>query len=318
VTGALGHIGSRLIREIPRVLPEAEIDMIDSMLTQRYPSLFNLPQEGRYRFIEGDVLKYDLDRLFDGAGVVVHLAAITDATGSFVIRERVEKENYGATERVAYACLKTSASLISFSSTSVYGTQKDVVDEDCPESDLRPQSPYAETKLREEKLVRRLASEQGLRATLFRFGTIFGISPGMRFHTAVNKFCWQAVLGQPITVWRTAYHQKRPYLDLGDAVRAILFVIQKGIFEGDIYNVLTLNATVSDIVTAIRKNISELKIEFVDAEIMNQLSFHVSSDKFRRLGFETSGDLETGIGETIHLLQQSNSCQIPLFPPLEN
>jgi nucleoside-diphosphate-sugar epimerase len=128
----------------------------------------------------------------------------------------------------------------------------------------------------------------------------------MRFHTAVNKFCWQAVLGQPITVWRTAYHQKRPYLDLGDAVRAILFVVEKGIFNGEIYNVLTLNATVSDIVTAIRKNISELKIEFVDAEIMNQLSFHVSSDQFRRLGFESSGDLETGIGETIHLLRQSN------------
>ena len=34
----------------------------------------------------------------------------------------------------------------------------------------------------------------------------------MRFHTAVNKSCWQAVMGQPLTVWETAYGQKRTYL----------------------------------------------------------------------------------------------------------
>jgi len=308
VTGALGHIGSRLIREIPFAFPDSEIFMIDSMLTQRYPSLFNLPQEGRYRFIEGDVLDYDLGRLFEGAGVVIHLAAITDATGSFAIREKVEKQNYGATERVAQACLKTDSPLISFSSTSVYGTQKEVVDEDCPESDLRPQSPYAETKLREERLLKGMSAEKGLRATLLRFGTIFGISPGIRFHTAVNKFCWQAALGQPITVWRTAFHQRRPYLDLDDAVRAILWVIQREIFEGDVYNVLTLNATVSDIVTLIQKYIKDLRIEYVDSVIMNQLSFEVSCEKFQRLGFEPKGDLEKGVGDTLHLLGQSNHC----------
>ena len=30
----------------------------------------------------------------------------------------------------------------------------------------------------------------------------------MRFHTAINKFCWQAVLGQPLTVWTTAKNQQ--------------------------------------------------------------------------------------------------------------
>ena len=76
----------------------------------------------------------------------------------------------------------------------------------------------------------------------------------MRFHTAVNKFCWQAVMGQPITVWNTAYDQKRPYLDLFDASRAIAFIIENNIFDGRIYNVLTQNFTVRQVVDS---NISE-------------------------------------------------------------
>src|ERR1700704_5984440 len=70
-------------------------------------------------------------------------------------------------------------------------------------------------------------SAQGLRCVIFRFGTIAGASIGMRFHTAVNKFAWQACLGIPITVWRTALHQKRPYLSLRDAVRALAFVLAR-------------------------------------------------------------------------------------------
>ncbi|MCP4185049.1 MAG: SDR family NAD-dependent epimerase/dehydratase, partial [Hyphomicrobiales bacterium] len=45
VTGALGHIGSRLARQIPATFPGAEIVLIDNMATQRYCSLFNLPDE---------------------------------------------------------------------------------------------------------------------------------------------------------------------------------------------------------------------------------------------------------------------------------
>ncbi len=79
-------------------------------------------------------------------------------------------------------------------------------------------------------------------------GTIFGPSIGMRFHTAVNQFCWRAVAGQPLEVWTTASHQFRPYLDLSDAVRAMIFVLRRGQFDGRVYNVLTLNATVTHVV----------------------------------------------------------------------
>ena len=82
VTGALGHIGSSLIRAFPIYFPGAEIVLIDNLVTQRFASLFNLPAIGRYRFHEADVREADLRRLFEGAHVVVHLAATTDAAGT--------------------------------------------------------------------------------------------------------------------------------------------------------------------------------------------------------------------------------------------
>ena len=302
VTGALGHIGSRLIRELPTSFPDAKILLLDDLSTQRYCSLFDLPRSAKFEFIEADILKTDLVPLFAGARAVIHLAAITNAAASFEIAEQVERVNFTGTGRVAEACVTAQAPLMFLSTTSVYGTQSDVVDEACPVSDLEPQSPYAESKLKSEQLLQKLAAEAGLRHVILRLGTIFGTSIGMRFHTAINKFCWQAVVGHPITVWRTALDQKRPYLDLMDCVAAIDFVLQKDLFDGKIYNVLTVNATVREIVELISRQVKNVKIEYVDTRIMNQLSYTVLNERFRALGFEFRGSLPRGIADTIKLL----------------
>jgi nucleoside-diphosphate-sugar epimerase len=210
--------------------------------------------------------------------------------------------NYSGTERVARACLETGSRLVFLSTTSVYGSQSELVDEDCPEEELKPQSPYAESKLHAERLLRDLGPA-GLKFITFRFGTIFGTSIGMRFHTAINKFCWQACAGLPITVWRTALHQKRPYLALSDAIRAIDFVIQNNHFDGQTYNVLTANATVGEIVDTIKAIVPDALIEYTDSRSMNQLSYEVARAKFAALGFSFNGGLRAGIAETIDLIR---------------
>lgn len=306
ITGALGHIGSRLIRDLPAHFPNRDIVMIDNLCTQRYCSLFNLPESGRYRFLEADILTADLSTVIAQSDIVIHLAAITDAANSFGNQEQVERVNLDGTKIVSTLCAQHNAKLIFLSTTSVYGTQTEVVDESCKDSDLRPQSPYATSKFSSERFLSALGEEKGLHYVICRFGTIFGTSVGMRFHTAVNKFCWQAVMGKPITVWRTALHQQRPYLDLSDAVNALIHIIDKNIFDQNIYNVLTLNATVHDIVSNISASIPDVKINYVDSEIMNQLSYSVSNDKFIATGYSFTGNLEKNIIETLELLKNAN------------
>lgn len=301
VTGALGHIGSRLIRDLAELRPTPEIVLLDNLATERYASLYDLPGGCRYEFIEGDVLTSDLPGVFAGADAVVHLAALTNVARTD-LRDVMERVNVHGTERVARACATLGVPMLFPSTTSVYGVANGVVTEDCPREDLQPQSPYAGWKLQSEDLLRSLGRDAGLRFVILRMGTIFGPSVGMRFHTAVNQFCWRAVSGQPIEVWQTASHQFRPYLDLADAVRAMMFVIRNGEFDGRVYNVLTLNATVAHVVEVLAAFVPNLRINYVESPLMNTLSYHVDNTRFSRLGFEFSGSLERGIGDTVAML----------------
>lgn len=305
ITGALGHIGSKLIHTIKPGEFE-EVRMVDNMLTQRYASLFNLPHAVRYTFHEDDICKPASEKYFKGIDVVIHLAAITDAASTFDKKELVEEVNYQGTARVAEACLRHNCRLIFPSTTSVYGSQSAVVDEDCSAEDLKPQSPYADSKLKAESLLRKLGMEKGLRFVICRLGTIFGTSVGMRFHTAVNKFVWQACMGMPLSVWRTAMDQRRPYLDLDDATKALMYIINNDLFSGQLYNVVTVNATVAEIVDSIRGKIPDIRVVYVDSPIMNQLTYTVSNEKFRKTGFVFNGQLSEGVNDTIAILCGAN------------
>ena len=302
ITGALGHIGSKLIHSIKPGDFE-EVHMIDDLSTQRYTSLFNLPKDVDFSFIEDDILKADMNSLTRDIDVVLHLAAITDAPASFERRKEVEQVNYKGTRRVAEACIETGTRLLFPSTTSVYGSQSKVVDETCPVEELKPQSPYAEYKLKSEQMLQEMAEEQELKFIICRFGTIFGTSIGMRFHTAVNKFCWQAIMGQPLTIWKTALDQQRPYLGVTDAVAVMKFIIKKNLFDCDIYNVVSSNNTVREIVDCIKKYISDIEVKSVDSKIMNQLSYSVRNDKIKAKGFIFNDNLIQGINQTLSILQ---------------
>ncbi len=111
VTGALGHIGSRFIRSLKPGDWES-IVLLDDLSTQRYGSLFNLPEGVPFRFVEGDVCTADLERYFEGVDFVIHLAAITDAPSTFERPEEVERVNCEGTRRVAEACGSSGSKLV--------------------------------------------------------------------------------------------------------------------------------------------------------------------------------------------------------------
>lgn len=300
ITGALGHIGASLIRNIDENLAD-EVLILDNLESRRYPSLYNLPRKKyKYRFIHDDILTADFDKYLNGVSVLIHLAAITDAEGSHKIPKKVERVNFGGLKRVADACLKNKVKILFPSTTSVYGSQASVVDETCIE--LKPQSPYAEAKLNSEIYLRSL-KKKGLKFVICRFGTIFGHSIGMRYDTAVNRFIWQAATGLPLTVWKTAWKQKRPYLHLTDCVRAVNFILEKDLFNGETYNVLTRNFSVEEVVQTIKQFVPKLAISRVDSPIMNQLSYDVDDNKFRKLGFKPKGKIKAGVEDLVNQLR---------------
>jgi UDP-glucose 4-epimerase len=302
MTGGLGHIGSYLTRNLQTDLNVDRITIVDSLQTQRYASLFNLPDTPKIVFLEkaaGQLTKHDLVKI-GSVDCVIHLAATTDASGTADKRDELFQNNLGTTKYVIELCADSNIPIVFPSSTSVYGSQTTLVDETC--SELFPQSPYAESKLLEEQAMQD-ASTAGLQGVVLRLGTIHGTSPGMRFHTAVNRFCFQTANGLPLTVWKTALHQQRPYLSLRDASRAIAHVINHELYGGEIYNVVTANHTVSQIIDAIEVETREkCKIDFVESQIMNQLSYQVSSKKFQNTGFQFQGSLQKDISDTMNLL----------------
>lgn len=305
VTGGLGHIGSSLIRHLAEISSIKRVTILDNLVTQRYASLFNLPLGADYTFIEGDVMESaDMDVALQEVDAVVHLAAITDAEGSFDKSDDVNLINFEGTKRAISACTRNGVRRLIFpSTTSVYGPINGIALEDSNRSDLKPQSPYAVSKLAAEDEVLMATQQSDIDGVVLRLGTIFGPSPGMRFHTAVNKFIYHSVIGRPLTVWEDAVNLVRPYLDLQDAVRAIGFMLTVTECSGEIFNVVTLNATLDQIIGEIRRNVLDIDIEYTTTRMLNQVSYHVNDEKIRDAGFSYSGDLRVGIRDTFQLLK---------------
>lgn len=299
VSGGLGHIGSLLIKRLLLNKSIKKLIVIDNMSTQRYSSLFNIKNKTKLILIEKNVQEVNLKSILKKNDIFIHLSAITNAAESFSIKNKIFLNNFNSTKHIADSCRMKNTKLIFISSTSVYGSGDKIMHEDHRDN-LKPQSPYAECKIKEENYIKSLSKK--LKFIIFRFGTIVGVSPGMRFHTAVNRFCWQASYNQPITVWKYSYWQNRPYLDLSDAIRVFEFFIFNNLFNCQIYNVVTFNKSVKDIINLIKLYKKNVKINFVKNKIMNQLSYSASTKKIIKTGFVFKGNLKKSIKKTIKIL----------------
>ena len=300
ITGCCGHIGSYLVENIHKIKKVKKTYIVDNLKSNRFSSLFNLDKKNNLKFYLLDLNNKKSLNTFKNIDIVIHCASMTNAEKSFDNEKEMYKNNLNCFETVLRFCKKNKAKLIHISSTSVYGKQAKIVDETCEKKYLKPQSPYAKIKLIEEKIL--IKNKNKIKYNTFRFGTIAGISKGIRFHTAVNKFCLNAALRKPIEVYKTAINQYRPYLSLKDAFKVFKFCIEKDFFENDIFNVLSENNTVGNILSKIKKYKKKVKVKFVHSEIMNQLSYHVDKSKLSSKGLRLNGKIEFDIRDTIKML----------------
>tara|TARA_B110000438_G_C15774286_1_gene633350 strand:+ start:97 stop:1023 length:927 start_codon:yes stop_codon:yes gene_type:complete len=298
ITGALGHIGSYVAENIHKISKIKETILVDNFESNRFNSLYNLNKKTKLKFYIRDLNnKKSLDS-FKNIDYLIHCASMTNAEKSFGRKNQMYKNNLNCLNTVINFCNSKKVKLIHISSTSVYGKQAKIVDENCEKKYLKPQSPYAKIKLIEENLLKK---QKKLKYTTFRFGTIAGVSKGIRFHTAVNKFCFNAAINDNITVYKTALHQYRPYLSVRDAFKVFKFCIEKDFFKNDIYNALSGNFTVNQILKKIKKIKKKIKVTFVTSEIMNQLSYHVDDAKLKNQGLLLNSSLDTDIKDTLKL-----------------
>jgi len=300
ITGCSGHIGSYLINNIFKIKKIKKCFIVDNFNSTQINSLFNSKKKNNLKFYNLDISKKNSLHKFKKIDYVIHLASLTNAAGSFNKKKEMYVNNINCMRNIINFCKIKKAKLIHISSTSVYGKQTSLVDENCEKKYLKPQSPYADIKLIEEEMLKK--NTKYLKYVTFRFGTISGVSKGMRFHTAVNKFCLNAAINEPITVYKTALNQYRPYLSLRDAYKVFKYTIEKDLFKNDIYNALSENCTVNQILQKIRKYKKKIKTKFVFSEIMNQLSYHVDKKKLNNEGLYLRSKIETDIKNTLQLL----------------
>ena len=302
ITGACGHIGSYLIENVHKLKKIKEVFLIDNFNAHRFHVIFNLKKKSKFKFFKIDLSKSNL-KSFRKVDYVIHCASHTNAQGSFSMKKEMYRNNIFCMKNIINYCIRNKAKLIHISSTSVYGKQVKIVKED-DDKLLKPQSPYAEIKIIEEKLLKK--NKNNLRYVSFRFGTIAGVSKGMRFHTAINKFCFEASLNNKISIYKTAYNQYRPYLSLSDAFKVFKFCINKNIFNNDIYNALSGNFTVKEIINMIKKYKKNIKLSFVNTKIMNQLSYNVDDKKLKKIGLRLDSSIVKDVKETLELFKNLN------------
>ena len=302
ITGGLGHIGSYLLENIDKIKFIKKIYIIDNLSTNRYCSLFNLPKTNKkIYFYQNDLSLKNALKNFKKVDVVLNLASLTDAEGSLKIKNKIYRNNLGIFDNILRYCKKNSSKLIHISSTSVYGEQRGLVDENCKK--LKPKSPYAEIKVKEENILK----ENKIRFVSYRFGTISGVSKGMRFHTAINKFCLYSVLGKPLPIWKSMMNKPRPYLSLRDAFKVIKFTIENNFFNNETFNIFSENLTLKKIIGYFKKCKKTIKIKYEKSKLINQYSYRVSNEKFTRKALLLKSNIYHDIKSTLKIFRNINN-----------
>lgn len=303
LTGGLGHIGSKLVIDL---LQEDDVILIDSMKTQRFCSLFNLQGRNRCYFIP-EMLQEIEPETFEKLGIpssVIHLAADNDSTQIESDILAIEKSNnFTATIAATTIARHYDIPIVFASTTSVYNSTKfEFIDEATPKS--KQLSRYAEIKSSEEDYIVNLGN-QGLNYVILRLATIYGKSPGMRFHTAINKFSLFHSIGDEIEVWGSSLDIYRPYLSIMDACNGVARASKHWKDLPPILNLVTKNASIREIFEIIEK-ISNRKIlyKLIDNPFQqDDTSFKVSNSLAIENSFVFSDDMEYRIKETLELFK---------------
>jgi UDP-glucuronate 4-epimerase len=229
----------------------------------------------RYTLVEGDLNTLDLAATLAGADAVVHLAGqpgVRKSWGSEFLA--YTRANIDATQRLLEAVVQHApdARFVYASSSSVYGQAETYPTTE----DMLPQpvSPYGVSKLAGEHLVGLYAESFAVRATSFRFFTVYG--PRQRPDMAFTRFLGAVHRGEPVTVYGTG-EQIRDFTFVGDIALALLAGIDTA---ADVPRVMNLSGGSSVSVNEVLDTIADVTGRTVDIQRLDA----VRGDVFRTGG----------------------------------
>ena len=309
ITGGAGYIGSILTSELLRI--NYKVTVIDSLLFGG-EAIVPFLHHPNFHFIKADVtegrtvrdaIKHDWQK----PDAVVHLAAIVGFPACQAVGKQVAwKYNVEATKMAFEQAADLGVKRFVFSSTySNYGLSKDgkPVTEESP---LNPQSLYAETKIASEEFL--LSQKDASCAPLlFRFATLYGISPRTRFDLIVNQFVLDAYTKRQLLIYQRGY--SRSFVHVQDVMHGIVMGLEadEQKVRGQVFNLGTDNGnyTKDQIVNLVLKRIPETTVEYKDMSFGGDMrDITVSFEKIKRvLGFNTTLDVDDGVREVLFALK---------------
>lgn len=239
---------------------------------------------------------------------VVHLAAVVGDPACARQPDLARATNLEASLTLIEESQNAGIGRFIFASTcSNYGRMKDAnqyVDED---SELRPVSLYAETKVAIEKKLLGGGTNKDWHPTPLRFATLYGVSPRMRFDLTVNEFTMELLTKQRLTVFGEQFW--RPYVHVFDAARAIQIVLNSPTanVSGRVFNVgaTDQNFQKQQLVDLIRPYAPDALVEYVQKN-EDPRDYRVSFAQIAyTLGFKITRTVAQGVEEIARMLREN-------------
>jgi nucleoside-diphosphate-sugar epimerase len=309
ITGGAGYIGSILTSELLRA--NYRVTILDSLLFGG-ESIVPFLNHPNFHFIKADVtenraVRDAVKRDWQKPDAIIHLAAIVGFPACQAVGKQVAwKYNVEATKMVFEQAADLGVERFVFASTySNYGLSEDgqPVTEESP---LNPQSLYAETKIAAEEFL--LAQKDAACAPLlFRFATLYGISPRTRFDLIVNQFVLEAFTKRSLIIYQRGY--SRSFVHIRDVVHGVIMGLEadRKKVQGQVFNLGTENGNYSkdDIVQLVLKRMPETVVEYKDLTFGGDMrDITVSFEKIKEvLGFNTTLDVDDGVREVLFALK---------------
>jgi nucleoside-diphosphate-sugar epimerase len=293
VLGGAGYLGSVLVRQL--LDAGRRVRVLDSFMFGEQ-SLDEVKAHPNCELVRGDVRDIGVVvRCMNRCDAVIHLAAIVGDSACEENEQLAVEVNRAATRMLTDVAVECGVGRFIFaSSCSVYGASDSFVDE---QSVVNPLSMYSGMKLDSEQILLR-AKSPTFAPTILRLGTLFGLSPRMRFDLVVNLFVARAVFMRAIIVSNGA--QWRPLIHVQDAARAFVAILEAPTesVAGEMFNVGSLgqNVQIGELGRAVTRRIPGTRMETLESE--DRRNYRVAFDKIqKRLGFQCWKTIDHGIQE---------------------